>query len=74
MINGKADWSRYNATVVGASRVIPNPRLGCFDDSQPTYRVVSFAADREYGPEEGWQTVHRSTKMRRQKNRWQGSN
>jgi hypothetical protein len=58
-VDGKPDWTRYNATVVGAVYV---PGWTVHKDSclpgipvstQP-YKMVSFAATREYGPDEGW--------------------
>ena len=57
--NGKKDWSRYNATVVGAQWVPNQPKTpiglpGLELAPKPTYRMVSFAAKREYGPDEGW--------------------
>lgn len=64
LANGKKDWSRYNATVVGAQWVPNQPsNPGCLPGIDITksipYRPVSFAAKREYGPEEGWIKVGR---------------
>jgi hypothetical protein len=59
LANGKKDWSRYNATVVGAVWVPNQPSnpggLPGIDRTRSIpYRNVSFAAKREYGPNEGW--------------------
>ena len=64
------DWSSYNTTIVGYGPTNADPRRGVFDDSKPTYKTVSFAADREYGPEEGWQWVRRKSQRKRQ---WKGT-
>lgn len=73
--DGKPDWSRYNRTIVGAVWV---PGWTPHQDSclpglpvatQP-YKVVSFAAPREYGPDEGWTHVPtRKEKERARKRR-----
>jgi hypothetical protein len=72
LANGKKDWSRYNATVVGACWV-PNqpfnpgraPGLPSSDEILP-YKNVFFGAQREWKNEdEGWQVVPRRSKMRR---------
>ncbi len=57
--NGKKDWSRYNATIVGAVWVPNQPKTptslpGIDTTRNIPYRNVSFAAKREYGPDEGW--------------------
>jgi hypothetical protein len=69
--NGKKDWSRYNATIVGAAWDLRAPAHPAYAPglipSNTPYRTVFFGADREYGPDEGWQKVRpkRSSKKRR---------
>jgi len=69
-INGKNDWSRYNATIVGYHPLLTDHQWGKFDDSKPAYKVVFFGADREYGPEEGWQRV--GSKRKTRSRQWHG--
>jgi hypothetical protein len=39
---------------------------GIYPDEPYVYKTVSFAATREYGPDEGWIRVVRNKKKRRQ--------
>lgn len=39
---------------------------GIYPDAPYVYKTVSFAATREYGPDEGWIRVVRNKKERRQ--------
>jgi hypothetical protein len=74
---GKKDWSRYNATIPGAVWDVAKPLhiayLPGLDSTQsPTarpapYETISFAAPREYGPEEGWTRVRHGQKKRKQR-------
>lgn len=71
-ITRKLDWSRYNATIVGNVPVIGAPANPGFlpgleatqgpNARPPPYRMVSFAATREYADNEGWQHVGRKKK------------
>jgi hypothetical protein len=57
-----------NAAITGGGCAAPyaNRCLPGIDPDRPvTYRLVSFAAPREYGPEEGWQTVRYKKKGRK---------
>lgn len=55
---------RHNAAVVGAvwdtnAPARPSHPIGIDPSARRPYKLVSFAAPREYGPEEGWAHVGR---------------
>lgn len=57
--NGKPDWTRYNATVMGAVyvpgwHIHKESGLPGLPVTTEPYKMVSFVAPREYGPDEGW--------------------
>ena len=60
-----------NAAVIGSGDAESSPPYanrclsGIDPDRHVTYRPVSFAAPREYSPEEGWQTVRYKKKGRK---------
>jgi hypothetical protein len=62
-----------NAAVIGSGDPLPTKsHLAGIDPERPyTYRAVFFGAPREYGPNEGWQTVSYKKKGKRAR-RWQG--
>lgn len=69
---GKKDWTRYNATIVGAAWDLRAPlHPACLPGLSPVpksgYKTVFFGADREYDEDEGWQKVKpkRTSKKRR---------
>ena len=76
LANGKKDWSRYNATVVGAVYV-PGWHIrkeaclpGISLEGRKPYKNVFFGAEREWAnDDEGWTHVGRSKKALRRAER-----
>jgi hypothetical protein len=60
--DGKPDWTRFNASVLGNlpvnNSIYTLSHLPGINYEPYVYQNVFFGATREYGPEEGWQTVH----------------
>lgn len=40
----------------------------------PSYKPISFGADREYAEDEGWTTVHYRSQSKRKQRRWREVN
>jgi len=73
--DGKPDWTRFNATVLGnlptETSLYSYTHLPGINHEPFFYQNVFFGATREYGPEEGWQVVQRRRKGQQNKRRYQ---